>query len=73
MGSKARARSAQRGLKLDMGKACPRFKSLDDLLRDVIGAVIASMPPEMLIAAHESVHAGKRRRGVQRSARPNAG
>ena len=30
-----------RGLKLDMGKSCVRFKSLDDLPLDVIGAVIA--------------------------------
>jgi hypothetical protein len=29
---------------------------------DVIGAVIASMPPQALIDAHESVHGGKKRR-----------
>jgi hypothetical protein len=61
---------ARRGLKLDMGKGCLRFKTLDDLPLDVIGAVIASMPPQMLIAAHESAHAGKRRRGGQGAA-PN--
>ncbi len=49
-----------RGLKLDMGKGCLRFKRLEDLPLDVIGAVIASMPPQMLIDAHESVHGGKK-------------
>jgi len=53
---------ARRGKRLDMGKGCLRFKSLDDLPLDVIGSVIASMPPQVLIAAHESVHAGKRAR-----------
>ena len=53
---------ARRGLKLDMGKSCVRFKSLDDLPLDVIGAVIASMPPQALIDAHEAAHASKRSR-----------
>ena len=50
----------QHGLKLDMGQSCVRFKNLEDLALDVIGAVIASMPPQALIDAHESVHARKR-------------
>ena len=50
----------QHGLKLDMGKSCVRFKTLEDLPLDVIGAVIASMPPQALIDAHESVHGKKR-------------
>jgi uncharacterized protein DUF1801 len=52
---------ARQGLKLDMGKSCVRFRSVGDLPLDVIGEVIASMPPQMLIDAHESVH-GKRRK-----------
>jgi hypothetical protein len=52
----------QHGLKLDMGKSCVRFKSLEDLPLDVIGSVIASLPPQKLIDAHEAVHAKKRRR-----------
>jgi hypothetical protein len=51
---------ARRGLKLDMGKACVRFKSLDDLPLDVVGAVIESMPPQMLIDAHEAAHSKKK-------------
>ena len=39
----------KRGLKLDKGKACLRFKSLDDLPLDVIGEVIASVPPQKYI------------------------
>jgi hypothetical protein len=53
---------ARRGKKLDMGKGCLRFKSVDDLLLDVVGSVIASMPPKMLIDAHESVHRQKKPR-----------
>jgi hypothetical protein len=52
---------ARHGLKLNMGKGCLRFKNAEDLPLDVIGSVIASMPPRMLIDAHESAHAGKRR------------
>jgi Domain of unknown function (DU1801) len=53
---------AQHGLKLNMGKSCVRFKVLDDLPLEVIGAVIKSMPPQMLIDAHEAVHARKKPR-----------
>ena len=47
------------GKKMDMGKSCLRFKSLDDLPLDAIGRVIASTPPEDLIAHYEAVR-GKR-------------
>jgi hypothetical protein len=39
----------KRGKKLDMGKSCLRFRKTDDLALDVIGAVIASTPPDKLI------------------------
>jgi hypothetical protein len=42
------------GKKLDLGKSCLRFKSLDDLELDAIGNVIASTPPEKLIAMYEA-------------------
>jgi hypothetical protein len=51
---------ARRGLKLDMGKACVRFTSIDDLPLDVIGSVIASMPPQALIDAHDAAHSKKK-------------
>ena len=41
------------GKKLDMGKACLRFKRVEDLELDVIGEVIASTPPEAFIAMYE--------------------
>lgn len=37
---------ANAGKKLDMGKSCLRFKSLDDVPLDVIGEVIASRSVE---------------------------
>jgi hypothetical protein len=43
------------GKKLDMGKACLRFRKLDDLPLDVIGQVVAGTPPEQYIAAYESM------------------
>jgi hypothetical protein len=43
----------KRGKKLDMGKSCLRFKSLDDLPLDVVGEVIASMPPDEFIKEYE--------------------
>lgn len=47
------------GKKLDMGKSCIRFNRYEELLPEAIGRVIAAMPPERLIAAHQAVH-GKR-------------
>ncbi|GLC24535.1 hypothetical protein rosag_10480 [Roseisolibacter agri] len=45
---------AARGLKLDMGKSCLRFKRLDDLALDAVGATIASTPPATFIARYEA-------------------
>ena len=50
---------ADAGMKLDMGKSCLRFKSLDDLLPDVIGGVIASTPVDAYIAHYEASRAPK--------------
>ena len=43
------ARWAARGLKLDMGKSCIRFKAFDDLPADLIAEVIRSKTPERAI------------------------
>jgi hypothetical protein len=45
------------GKKMDMGKSCLRFRKLDDLPLDAVGEIIASTPPEKLIAHHETAHA----------------
>jgi hypothetical protein len=39
--------------KLDMGKACIRFRTLDDLPLDTIAAIIASTPVDAYVAAYE--------------------
>ena len=43
-----------RGKRLDMGKSCVRFKSLDDLPVDLIGRAVALTPVEDYIAAYEA-------------------
>jgi hypothetical protein len=53
------------GKRLDMGKSCLRFRSLDDLPLRAIGEIIASVPPDELIARYE------RSRAAPRPARPN--
>lgn len=45
------------GKKLDMGKSCLRFKKLDDLPLDVVGKVIAGIPPKEYVARYEAVRA----------------
>ncbi|MEJ7804622.1 MAG: DUF1801 domain-containing protein [Telluria sp.] len=44
---------AASGKKLDMGKACVRFKKLDDLPLDVIGEAIRRMPAQRYLALYE--------------------
>ena len=51
------------GKKLDMGKACVRFRKLDDLPLDVIGKIIARVPVEKYI---ERVEALLQQRGAKR-------
>ena len=41
------------GKKLDMGKACIRFKCSQDLPLDVIGEVIAAVPVDQFVAIYE--------------------
>lgn len=46
---------AKIGKKLNMGKACIRFKTLDDLPLDAIGKLVASTPVKDYIAIYKSV------------------
>jgi hypothetical protein len=41
------------GKKLDMGKSCVRFKTLDDVALDVIGRAIKRLPVEQYIKQYE--------------------
>jgi hypothetical protein len=43
------------GLKLDMGKCCLRFKSLDDIALDVVGRVIARVPMARFVASYRAI------------------
>jgi Domain of unknown function (DU1801) len=45
---------AKTGKKLDMGKACIRFKKLEDLPLDLIGRLIARISVKDFIAGYES-------------------
>lgn len=51
---------ARAGKKLDMGKSCVRFKSLDDLPLPAIGEFIASVTPERFIARYEAARSAPR-------------
>lgn len=51
---------AQRGLKLDMGKSCVRFKRLEQVPLDVIGQVVAKITPEQYIERYEASRAHTR-------------
>jgi hypothetical protein len=44
------------GVRLDMGKSCLRFRSLDRLPLDAIGALIASHPVDDCIAFYRAAH-----------------
>jgi hypothetical protein len=41
------------GKKLDMGKSCLRFRKLEDIPLYVIGELVASTPPQVMIAQYE--------------------
>jgi uncharacterized protein YdhG (YjbR/CyaY superfamily) len=45
------------GKKLDMGKSCLRFKSLDAIPLDALGDVIAAVPMDEFVARYQAVHA----------------
>ncbi len=44
---------AREGKKLDMGKSCVRFKTVDDLPLTVVGQAIAAVPVDAYIALYE--------------------
>jgi hypothetical protein len=47
----------QRGQKLDMGKSCLRFKSLDEVPLDVVGEIIASTPMDRYVELYKASRA----------------
>ena len=57
---------AKSGKKLDMGKACIRFESLDDVPLDVVAEAAGKVDLARWIAVHEEVHgdAARKARGA---------
>lgn len=55
------------GKKLDMGKSCIRFRSLDDIPLEEIGKVIARTPPEEFIRRYEEARGRQGGRGRTRA------
>jgi hypothetical protein len=53
--AKVQAGYKKAGKKLDMGKACIRFKKLEDLPLDVIGESVAGIPMEAYIERYIKV------------------
>jgi hypothetical protein len=41
------------GKKLDMGKACVRFRAVDDLALDVVGELLGKLPVDAYVALYE--------------------
>lgn len=64
---------AKTGKKLDMGKSCVRFKKLDDLPLDVIGAAIAKLPAKVYIEHYEKAIKGAGRASTATKKDPPAG
>ena len=54
------------GKKLDMGKGCVRFKSLEDLALDVVGRTVARVPVEEHIANYRAAR-GQLSKGKKRT------
>jgi hypothetical protein len=52
---------AKTGKKLDMGKACVRFKRVEDLALDVVGEAIRRIPAKTFIERYEASLAGTKK------------
>jgi hypothetical protein len=57
-----RARYEATGKKLDMGKSCVRFTSLDKVPLDVVADEVARVDPAQLIARYEDARSSSKRR-----------
>jgi len=53
-------RYAESGKRLNMGKSCLRFRSLDDLPLDIIGETIAKVPLDQYVAHYQAVRGSSR-------------
>lgn len=66
-----RAAYAAAGKKLDMGKSCVRFRSLEDLVLPAVGKAIAACPMREFIARAQAAHspAARAKRSAERAAK----
>jgi uncharacterized protein YdhG (YjbR/CyaY superfamily) len=48
-----RQQYAERGMRLDLGKSCLRFKRIDEVPLDVLGEVVARIPVGEFVARYE--------------------
>lgn len=53
---------ARAGKRLDMGKACVRFRALDDLPLETIARIIASTPADAYVETYQQSRKGRARR-----------
>lgn len=60
--SEFRERFKATGKKLDMGKSCLRFRQLDDLPLDVIGAEVKRLPVDRFIDQYEDARTSSKRK-----------
>ena len=56
-----RQQYVDRGMRLDMGKSCVRFKSLDEVPLDVLAELLRKVTPEQHIARYEESRAATKR------------
>lgn len=54
-----RAAYARAGRKLDMGKSCLRFRKLEELVPDAVGAAVGALEVEDFLAAYERSRHGR--------------
>ena len=71
-GTWLRERCAARGLKLDMGKACIRFKRASELPLDLIGQAVSRVSVESWVRVYEASLDRRPRSRVQRGAQTKA-
>lgn len=57
------------GKRLDMGKSCVRFKTLDDLPLELVGEVIAMTSMEDYVGQYLDSHRGQKSKPIKKSSR----
>jgi hypothetical protein len=67
-----RAAYAKAGKKLDMGKGCLRFKTLDALPLDVIGELVRKVPLDGYVAQYRKTRAAHAAQKTKTKAKPKA-